>query len=64
MGTIDDLIPALKRLRMSGVMETLGLRQKQAVDDELPYEEFLFGCNSDIDVSRRPPRTQGNHFFG
>ena len=28
MGTIDDLIPVLKRLRMSGVMETLGLRQK------------------------------------
>jgi DNA replication protein DnaC len=27
---------------MSGVMETLQLRQRQAVDDELAYEEFLY----------------------
>jgi len=52
MGTTDDLIPVLKRLRMSGVMETLSLRQKQAVDDELPYEEFLFRLLND-ELERR-----------
>lgn len=52
MGTIDELIPVLKKLRMSGVLETFQLRQKQAVDDELSYDEFLYRLMSD-EVERR-----------
>jgi DNA replication protein DnaC len=33
-------------------METLQLRQKQAVDDELPYEEFLYRLLND-ELERR-----------
>ena len=52
MGTIDELVPILKKLRMSGVLETFQLRQKQAVDDELSYDEFLYRIMSD-EVERR-----------
>ena len=52
MSPTDDLIPILKKLRMSGVLQTLDLRTKQAVDDNLPYEEFLLRLLSD-EVERR-----------
>jgi DNA replication protein DnaC len=42
----------LKKLRMSGVLETLELRTRQAVDDELPHPEFLFRLLTD-EVERR-----------
>ena len=52
MSPTDDLIPILKKLRMSGVLQTLDLRTRQAVDDNLPYEEFLLRLLSD-EVERR-----------
>lgn len=48
----DDLIPLLKKLRLSGVLETLDLRTKQAVDDDVSHSEFLFRLFSD-EVERR-----------
>jgi DNA replication protein DnaC len=48
----DELIPILKKLRMSGVLETLELRQKQAAEDDLSHPEFLFRLLSD-EVERR-----------
>ena len=47
-----EIIPILKKLRMSGVLESLELRTRQAVDDRLPYPEFLFRLLSD-EVERR-----------
>lgn len=41
MNATDDLTRTLKKLRLSGVLDTLELRRKQAVDDDLPFEEFL-----------------------
>jgi DNA replication protein DnaC len=38
----DDLVPLLKKLRLSGVLQTLDLRTKQAVDDDLAHTEFLY----------------------
>jgi DNA replication protein DnaC len=52
VSTTDDLIPLLKKLRMSGVLQSLALRTRQATDDDLSHAEFLFRLLSD-EVERR-----------
>lgn len=52
MSSTDDLIPLLKKLRLSGVLQTLELRTKQAIDDSLPLGEFLLRLLQD-EVERR-----------
>ena len=52
MSAIDELVPHLKKLRLSGVLQSLELRLRQAREDSLPYEEFLFRLLSD-EVERR-----------
>jgi DNA replication protein DnaC len=52
MSVIDELVPHLKKLRLSGVLQSLELRLKQAREDDLPYEEFLFRLLSD-EIERR-----------
>ena len=48
----EDLVPVLKKLRLSGVLQTLELRTREAVDDSLSHDEFLFRLLSD-EVERR-----------
>jgi DNA replication protein DnaC len=55
MGLIDELVPLLKKLRLSGILQSLELRIRQAVDDNLSHEEFLVRLLSD-EVSRRDAR--------
>ena len=52
MAISDDLIPVLKKLRLSGFLHTLDLRTKEAVDSDLSHTEFLFRLCSD-EVERR-----------
>ncbi len=52
MSPLDDLGQMLKKLRLSGLLETLPLRLGQAVDGNLPYEEFLLRLVCD-EVERR-----------
>jgi DNA replication protein DnaC len=52
MSSTDDLIPLLKKLRLSGVLQSLELRTRQAADDDLGHGEFLFRILSD-EVERR-----------
>lgn len=52
MSPTDDLVPLLKKLRMSGVLQTLALRTQQAVEDQLSHSEFLYRLLSD-EVERR-----------
>ncbi|MEI9947701.1 MAG: IS21-like element helper ATPase IstB [Pseudomonadota bacterium] len=52
MSAIDELVPHLKKLRLSGVLQSLELRLQQSREDSLPYEEFLFRLLSD-EVERR-----------
>jgi len=52
MSPTDELVRLLKKLRLSGVLQTLELRMKQAVDDDLAMSEFLFRLLSD-EVERR-----------
>lgn len=47
MSPTDELIPLLKKLRMSGVLQTLELRTKQATDDDLSHSEFLLRLMDD-----------------
>lgn len=52
MSPTDDLIPILKKLRLSGVLETLELRVRQAADDDVSHVEFLYRLLHD-EVERR-----------
>lgn len=52
MSSTEDLIPLLKKLRLSGVLQSLELRTRQAVDDDLAHGEFLYRLLSD-EVDRR-----------
>ena len=42
MGTIDELTIILKKLRLSGVLETLDIRMREATESNLSHDEFLF----------------------
>jgi DNA replication protein DnaC len=52
MSPIDDLVPLLKKLKLSGVLQSLELRTRQAVEDNLAHPEFLLRLLSD-EVERR-----------
>lgn len=52
MGVADDLVPVLKKLRLSGVLQSLDLRNREAVDDDLAHTEYLFRLLHD-EVDRR-----------
>ena len=52
MHPTEDLIPILKKLRLSGVLTSIDMRLRQAVDDDLPPAEFLLRLLTD-EVERR-----------
>lgn len=52
MSVNDDLVPILKKLRLSGVLQTLDLRVQQAVQDNLSQSEFLYRVLND-ELERR-----------
>jgi len=52
MNAADDLVRVLRRLKLGGVLQTLDLRVRQAVDDNLDHTEFLFRVLHD-EIERR-----------
>ena len=52
MPITDELVPVLKKLRLSGVLNTLDLRTREAVDQDLSHTEFLFRLCTD-EIERR-----------
>jgi len=52
MHPTDELVPVLKKLRLSGVLQSLDLRVRQAADDNVAPSEFLYRLLSD-EVERR-----------
>lgn len=52
MGVADDLVPVLKKLRLSGVLQSLELRNREAADDSLVHTEYLYRLLHD-EVDRR-----------
>jgi DNA replication protein DnaC len=53
-----QLIPDLKHLRLSGILETLEARNRQAVDGQWSYMEFLTRLLED-EVERRAQKQLG-----
>ncbi|MEK9133908.1 MAG: ATP-binding protein, partial [Pseudomonadota bacterium] len=47
-----SLTPQLKHLRLSGILETLEVRHRQAIDEQWSYVEFLERLLQD-EVERR-----------
>lgn len=52
MTVASDLVPILKKLRLSGVLQTIDLRSRQAADDSLSHQEYLFRVLHD-EIERR-----------
>lgn len=52
MPTTTELVPILKKLRLSGVLATLDLRTREAVEQSLSHSDFLLRLCSD-EVERR-----------
>lgn len=52
MSPTDELVPILKKLRLSGVLESLELRTRQAVEDNFAHTDFLLRVLTD-EVERR-----------
>jgi len=48
----DELVPLLKKLRLSGLLDTLDLRVEEALSDEVAHSEFLVRLFRD-EVERR-----------
>ena len=55
MSSTDDLVPILKKLRLSGLLQSLELRVREAADDSLAHVEFLYRLLCD-EVERRDGR--------
>ncbi|MBC8328130.1 MAG: transposase, partial [Planctomycetes bacterium] len=50
MGITDELTPVLKKLRLSGVLQTLDVRTRQATEENLSHVEFLYRlCRDEAD---------------
>ena len=56
MTATDDLVPILKKLRLSGVLQSLELRMRQAVEESSPYDEFLVRLLAIPRYGSMPPR--------
>ena len=52
MNPMPELAPMLKRLRLSGILETLPARNQEAINNKLAYSEFLALLVQD-EVARR-----------
>ena len=52
MNPVPELAPQLKQLRLSGILDSLEARNRQAIDGKLAYTEFLAMLVSD-EVARR-----------
>jgi len=50
MGITDELTPVLKKLWLSGVLQTLDVRTRQATEENLSHVEFLYRlCRDEAD---------------
>ena len=52
MNTLPELVPLLKQLRLSGILDSLEARNREAIDRHLAYTDFL-GLLVQDEVARR-----------
>ena len=55
MHPMPELIPMLKQLRLSGILDTIETRNRQAIDEKMAYTDFLALLIQD-EVARRTQR--------
>jgi DNA replication protein DnaC len=55
MNPMPDLIPMLKQLRLSGILDSLELRNRQAIEEKMAFTDFLAMLIGD-EVARRSQR--------
>jgi DNA replication protein DnaC len=60
MNPMPELVPMLKQLRLSGILDSLESRNKQAIDKKVAYSEFLALLISD-EVARREHKCFATH---
>ena len=58
MNPIPELVPYLKQLRLSGILDSLEARNRQALDGKLAYTEFLALLIEDEVARREHPERQ------
>ena len=58
MNPIPELIPLLKQLRLSGILDSLEARNREAIDRKLAYTDFLSLLVHD-EAARRDQKKQG-----
>ena len=58
MNPMPELTPVLKQLRLSGILETLMQRQRDAMEAKMPYVEFLATVLQDEAQRREHKRYQ------
>jgi DNA replication protein DnaC len=59
MNPVEKVIPQIKSLRMSGILDSLEVRNQQAVDQKLSYLEFLALVLTDEYERRENKKLQG-----
>lgn len=52
MTPFNDLVPMLKKLKLSGILHSLDLRQRQAIEDNVSHTDFLLRLLAD-ELERR-----------
>ena len=52
MNPMPELIPMLKQLRLSGILDSLESRNRQAIEEKLSYMDFLATIIQD-EIARR-----------
>ena len=62
MTSLDDLPRILRRLKLGGVLHTLELRRRQAVEENLDHPEFLFRILHD-EIERREGKKLNEMIF-
>ncbi len=52
MNPMPELIPMLKQLRLSGILDSIETRNRQAIEEKLSYMDFLATIITD-EIARR-----------
>jgi DNA replication protein DnaC len=59
MNPIPELTPMLKELKLSGILDSLDIRNREAIEEKLPYTDFLALLLQD-EIARRANRKLNN----
>jgi len=59
MNPIPEIVPLLKQLRLSGILDSLDARNREAIDTKLAYTDFLALLIQD-EVARRDQKKLQN----